>query len=115
PITEGIRPHDSETRIFQFRRGYFRVFKGYSPTLTASMGTGGNNVPFIKIGNSVRKLTPKELFRLQGLNEERIDKLLNSGLPKSSLYERAGRTVFIPIVNKIAERLTEINLKELSK
>lgn len=105
PITEGSKPHDSETRIFQFRRGYFRRFKGYCPTLTASMGTGGNNVPFIKSNGGLRKLTPSELFRLQGIEEEYIDKLITSGLPDSALYERAGRTIFLPFVNKIVEKM----------
>lgn len=106
PITEGVRSYDSETRIYQFRRGHFRRFKGYCPTLTASMGTGGNNVPFIKTDKGLRKLTPKELFRLQGVSEEDINKLLNSGLPDSALYERAGRTIFLPFVKKIVERMS---------
>lgn len=109
PITKTIEPHDSSTRIFQFRRGYFRVFDGYCPTLTASMGTGGNNVPFIiNSDNHFRKLTPKELFRLQGIREDRIDKLINSGLSNSALYERAGRTVFVPIVNKIVKGIVNL-------
>lgn len=105
PITKGCKPHDSKTQIYQFRRGYFRRFKGYCPTLTASMGTGGNNVPFIIQNNSLRKLTPTELFRLQGIPEEIIDKIISSGLPDSALYERAGRTVFIPIIREIVKRM----------
>jgi DNA (cytosine-5)-methyltransferase 1 len=105
PITEGSRSHDSKTHIFQFRRGYFRRFKGYCPTLTASMGTGGNNVPFIKSNGGLRKLTPRELFRLQGINEEHIDRLIHSGLPDSALYERAGRTIFLPFVKKIISKM----------
>lgn len=104
PITEGSRPHDSQTCIYQFRRGNFRRFKGYCPTLTASMGTGGNNVPFVIHNNALRKLTPTELFRLQGISEEHIHKLVNSGLPDSALYERAGRTIFVPVVKKIVEK-----------
>lgn len=105
PITKGIKPHDSKTRIYQFRRGHFRRFKGYCPTLTASMGTGGNNVPYIIQEGKLRKLTPKELFKLQGIPDNIIEKLLNSGLPDSALYERAGRTVFIPIVREIVKRM----------
>ncbi len=106
PITEGVGYNDSETHIFQYRRGYFRIFKGYSPTLTASMGTGGNNVPYIIDDNRFRKLTPKELFRLQGVKEEYIDKIINSGIPVSAQYERAGRTIFMPMVKKIVEKMT---------
>lgn len=105
PITKGIKSHDSETYVYQFRRGNFRRFKGYCPTLTASMGTGGNNVPFIIQNNALRKLTPSELFKLQGIPDKYIEKLINCGLPDSALYERAGRTVFIPIIKEIAKKL----------
>lgn len=117
PITEGVRPHDSETPLFQFRRGYFRVYKGYCPTLTASMGTGGNNVPFIIEDNSFRKLLPSEVFRLQGFPEKHIKKLRDSGLANSTLYERAGRSVFIPIVKELAQRIEKefLRLAELDK
>ena len=33
--------------IYQFRRQYWRECSGRCPTLTANMGTGGHNVPFI--------------------------------------------------------------------
>jgi site-specific DNA-cytosine methylase len=105
PITTGCRYNDSETHVFQFRRGYFRVFKGYHPTLTASMGTGGNNVAYIIQNGKLRKFTPREMFRLQGIPEKYIDRLLNSGLSDSALYERAGRTVFVPIVKEIVKRM----------
>jgi len=35
--------------VAQWRRGYFREYKSEGvPTLTANMGTGGNNVPFVR-------------------------------------------------------------------
>jgi DNA-cytosine methyltransferase len=105
PITKGSKPHDSETCVYQFRRGHFRRFKGYCPTLTASMGTGGNNVPFIKENGGLRKFTPKELFKLQGIDEIYIESMLNGGLPDSALYERAGRTIFVPFVKEIVKKM----------
>lgn len=49
---------DGIVRATQWRRTHFRDIKGdYTPTLTANMGTGGNNVPYI--GAEVRAvLTP---------------------------------------------------------
>lgn len=38
-----------------------RTFEGKSPTLTAYMGTGGNNVPYV---NNIRRLTETEAERL---------------------------------------------------
>ena len=38
-----------EFEVAQWRRGYFRPYKSQGvPTLTANMGTGGHNVPFVK-------------------------------------------------------------------
>jgi len=39
---------EAEFQVAQWRRGYFRDYKSEGvPTLTANMGTGGHNVPFI--------------------------------------------------------------------
>lgn len=41
--------HDWES-VYQYRRTYWRETKGGKvPTLTANMGTGGNNVPFVPV------------------------------------------------------------------
>ena len=46
-IDEGIST-DGHVRATHWRRTHFRDVKGdYTPTLTANMGTGGNNVPYI--------------------------------------------------------------------
>ena len=46
-----------------------REYDGYIPTLSARAGTGGNNVPLVlsKRNLRLRKLTPLECERLQGL------------------------------------------------
>jgi DNA (cytosine-5)-methyltransferase 1 len=46
-IDEG-HASDGHVRATHWRRNHFRDVKGnYTPTLTANMGTGGNNVPYI--------------------------------------------------------------------
>ena len=57
----------SEKTIYQWRRKYIRENKNnVCPTLTANMGTGGHNVPIIKQGSVIRKLSPTECFLFQG-------------------------------------------------
>ena len=47
-IDEGASKSDESVRSTHWRRTHFRDVKGdYTPTLTANMGTGGNNVPYI--------------------------------------------------------------------
>lgn len=113
PLRPTSYTYDTETSIFQYRRGYFRRFDGYVPTLTASMGTGGNNVPLVVQYGKLRKLTPREVFRLQGIKEADIDAMINTGLSNSALYERAGRSIFQPYAIETAKRIYKVlNKKE---
>jgi site-specific DNA-cytosine methylase len=59
----------------------------------------------IKDGN-IRKLTPRECERLQGLPED-FTKFYDDGslVPDNERYERVGRTVSIPIIKAMGERL----------
>lgn len=45
----GLNRNQDQTAVYQYRRTYWRETKGGKvPTLTANMGTGGNNVPYIQ-------------------------------------------------------------------
>lgn len=93
--------------VTQWRRGHFRDYKGEgTPTLTANMGTGGHNVPFIGMDIGVRKLTPLECERLQGLPDN-FTKYYEDGseVSDSERYERCGRTISIPVVEAIGRKL----------
>lgn len=58
---------------------------------------------------AVRKLTPKEYFRLQGFNDEYYERaaFVNS---KSRLYKQAGNGVTTTVVQAIGEKLNEQDL-----
>jgi len=96
---------DSEHVVYQWRRKYVRVNKkGVVPTLTANMGTGGHNVPIIKNGKGIRKLTPKECFMLQGFPKN--FKLPN--LADNKLYHQAGNSVTVSVVKRIAKQMGKV-------
>ena len=82
-------------------RGRVYSSKGISPSLNC-MGGGGRE-PKIRIkGNKVRKLTPKECWRLQGFPDwafERAAKV-NSN---SQLYKQAGNSVTVNVIEAIAK------------
>lgn len=92
----------NEDTIYQWRRKYVRENKSnVCPTLTANMGTGGHNVPLIKQGDRIRKLTPRECFNFQGYPSTfELPKMANS-----HLYKQAGNSVVVPVINKIAENI----------
>lgn len=79
---------------------------GISPTLNT--GTGGRLEPkFIlsdKDGYRVRKLTPRECFRLQGFPDDYFDRA-KTVCSDSQLYKQAGNSVTVPVVYEIAKRM----------
>jgi len=93
----------NKNTVYQWRRIYVRENKsGLCPTLTANMGTGGHNVPLILDSKGIRKLTPRECFRLQGFDDSYI---LPETLPNSALYKQAGNSVSIPVIKRIAQNI----------
>ena len=91
--------------IYEYRRGNtIRENKsGVVPTLLASMGTGGNNVPIILTEDGeIRKLTPRECFNIQGFprSYKFPEKMSNS-----HLYKQAGNSVAVPVVSRIAKQI----------
>ena len=60
----------SEHNLYQVRRNYVREKKdGLCPTLTANMGGGGHNVPFVKDEWGIRRLRVGEVAQLQGFSQ----------------------------------------------
>jgi DNA (cytosine-5)-methyltransferase 1 len=60
----------------------------------------------------IRKLTPRECWRLQGFPDEYFDKAVAAGVSNSQLYRQAGNAVSVPVAQAIGERLREIELME---
>ena len=90
--------------FYQLRRTYVRENKsGVCPTLTANMGTGGNNVPIIKTNNGIRKLTPRECARLQGLPDS-----FKLPLADTHSYKQIGNMVTVPLVLTLFKQLDKI-------
>ena len=105
---------DDMYEFYQCRRGmYVRKNKsGVCPTLTANMGTGGHNVPLIKVKDGIRKLTPKETFKLQGFpvgdGYKLPEKIHGKAYPDSQLYKQAGNAVSVPVIQLLAEEILTI-------
>lgn len=52
----------------------------------------------------IRRLTPKECFRLQGFPDEYFDRA-SQVCSDSQLYKQAGNSVTVPVIYEIARRL----------
>lgn len=49
----------------------------------------------------IRKLTPRECFRLMDVSEEDIDKIANSGVSNSQQYKMAGNSIVVNVLYEI--------------
>jgi len=93
----------SHNAVYQWRRVYVRENKkGVCPTLTANMGMGGHNVPLIRNGKGIRKITPRECARLQGFPESFK---LPRDLPETKLYKQFGNSVTVSVIGRIAHQV----------
>ncbi len=56
----------------------------------------------------VRRLTPRECWRLQGFPDEYFDKARAAGISDTQLYKQAGNGVTVNVARAIGERLKEV-------
>ena len=76
---------------------------GVCPTLTTM--TGGHRQPKIYLGeDGVRKLTPKECWRIMGFSEDNYSKV-EGKLSNTQLYKQAGNTICVPCLEAIFKEL----------
>ena len=79
---------------------------GKSPNID-TMG-GGNLQPKIIecfTNYRIRKLTPRECFRLMGVSEEDIDKIQSSGISKTQQYKMAGNSIVVDVLYYIFKKM----------
>lgn len=55
--------------------------------------------------HKIRKLTPRECWRLQGFPDWAFNKAKNAGISDSQLYKQAGNAVTVDVVKYIAEKI----------
>ena len=78
------------------------VTGGIVPTLNARMGTGGNQVPVVHIDGIVRRLTPTECERLQGLTDGYTE-----GGSDTARYKALGNGMAQPCADYVIRRIVE--------
>lgn len=99
-------PNEDLTRIEKISypsriKQYFGPSK--IPTLTSSMGSGGNNVPVITQGGKIRKLTPIECERLQCMPDNWTNP--TGDISNSQRYKMCGNAFNVDVVAHIIKFL----------
>ena len=81
-----------------------RHLKDVANTVHTSTGSGGNTDFFVYDGN-IRRLTPRECFRLMGVSETDIDKIQSEGISNSQQYKMAGNSIVVDVLFHIFRKL----------
>jgi len=105
-IEREMKRGESPENIYQLRRSYVREKKkGLCPTLTANMGIGGHNVPFVRDDWGIRKLSVNEVGRLQGFDSH--DHLFPD-IPTPEQYRLLGNAVCVKLAHLVGQRCVDI-------
>ena len=74
---------------------------GLAPALQTAQG--GNRQPLMYEDYRIRKLTPRECFRLMGFSDEDFDKI--KGISNTQLYKMAGNSIVVNVLEGIFREL----------
>lgn len=77
--------------------------EGLAPAVRENHGT----VAAINKKTQVRKLTPRECFRLMGFDDADVDKCKSAGISDSQLYKMAGNSIVVNVLEKIFKQFYE--------
>lgn len=102
-LKEGlVKPND--VIEYTFSNARLKEIAKEVSTLQAAMGEGGGNVPLVPTTYRIRKLTPKECWRLMGFSDESFEKAekVNSN---TQLYKQAGNSIVVDVLKAIFRNL----------
>ena len=83
------------------RRG--RVGRGVAQTLNTAPRQA-----VVEPSLRIRKLTPKECFRLMGFDDADIDVLIENGISNTQLYKQAGNSIVVNVLEAIFDNLVDV-------
>jgi len=83
-------------------KDYIETSDGIIPTMTTRPDCWGYVDPSPL---RIRKLTPRECFRLMGLNDTQIDRLFKSGNSNAQLYKQAGNSIVVQVLENIFKEM----------
>jgi DNA (cytosine-5)-methyltransferase 1 len=71
------------------------------------------NIKFLKVKNDtmrIRKLTPKECFRLMGFDDKDIDVLVENKISNTQLYKMAGNSIVVNVLEHLFNELKKARI-----
>lgn len=99
-----------DRQIYQLRKYFVRAKDpGVCPTLTANMGLGGHNVPFVSTAKGLRKLTEYECLALQGFP---ATFRFPESMPRARRYTQVGNAVAVPVAELLGRAVRDRIIEE---
>lgn len=88
------------------QRGRVYDINGLAPNIDTFQG-GGRELKIIDnfTNYRIRKLTPRECFRLMGVSEKDIDNIQQSGISKTQQYKMAGNSIVVDVLYYIFKKM----------
>lgn len=102
-LFEGVSVHPN-SHALEFK-GEKSIKTDASPALRATDYKAPHCVWENSANYRIRKLTPKECFRLMGVSESDIEKIQNSGVSQSQQYKMAGNSIVVDVLEHIFRKL----------
>lgn len=90
-------------RTHKKNKGFRKISDGNCPTIPARAREDGSGQPVVKIDKKIRRLTPREAFRLMDFPEE-----FKMSCSDTQMYKQAGNSIVVVLLEKIIKQL---NLK----
>lgn len=105
-MIDALAQKKGKDRLFQIRRFEARACpKEKCPTLTANMGSGGHNVPFVYDHFGLRKLSINECLSLQGFSSGEVK--IPDGVSNGAVYQMIGNAVHVPTVKNLLKAVLD--------
>lgn len=105
-MIEKVATESRNDRLFQIRRVNARACSpGICPTLTANMGGGGHNVPFLFDNWGIRRLTVSECALLQGFRSQEL--LFPHQVSENNRYTMLGNAVTVDVAEILMKKIIE--------
>ena len=110
-VTETKDRDEAGRKIWEMRNAGI----DYSGTITATYYKGGvrqHGGAAVVEEKRIRRLTPRECWRLQGFPDEMFDRAAATGLSDTQLYKQAGNAVTVNVVEWIGKRIAELEAEK---
>lgn len=112
-VTAGKRENTQNYVIDQRGHGFVPSSqKEICPTITGLTFKNNNT---LNNGYRIRKLTPRECFRLMGVSDADIDKIQAAGISKSQQYKIAGNSIMVNCLAAIFRQLFIENFNKVQQ